>query len=54
MTLEPVEGHPETGTEVGLLGNDPAAIAQWIASYDTLPPLRMSASEEAEWPTARS
>jgi hypothetical protein len=53
LTVEPVEELRETESEGGLLGNDPAAIARWTASYDALPPLRMSASEEAEWQAAR-
>ena len=53
LTVAPLEESRETESEGDLLGNDPASIARWTASYDALPPLRMSASEEAEWRAAR-
>ena len=33
--------------------NDPAAIARWIAEFQAVPPLEMTAEEEAEWQAAR-
>lgn len=33
---------------------DPAAIARWIAEFQAIPPLQMSAEEETEWQAARS
>lgn len=33
--------------------NDPAAIARWIAEFQAVPPLEMTAAEEAEWQAAR-
>jgi hypothetical protein len=36
-----------------LLGDHRASIARRTATYDALPPLQMSASEEAEWQAAR-
>ena len=33
--------------------DDPESIARWIAEFDAIPPLEMSAAEEAEWQAAR-
>ena len=33
--------------------NDPEAIARWIAEFQSIPPLQMTAEEEAEWQAAR-
>lgn len=33
--------------------DDPESIARWIAEFDAIPPLDMTAEEEAEWQTAR-
>ena len=33
--------------------NDPAEIARWIAEFQAVPPLEMTAGEEAEWQAAR-
>ena len=33
--------------------NDPAAIARWIAEFERIPPLEMTAEEDAEWQAAR-
>ncbi len=33
--------------------NDPAAIERWIAEFQAVPPLEMTAEEEAEWQAAR-
>ena len=53
LTVEPIEVPRESEPEGGLLGNDPASIARWTASYDALPPLRMTEAAEAEWRAAR-
>ena len=49
LSIEPVEEPPADDAEGDLLGNDPASIARWIAYYEALPLLRMTAAEEAEW-----
>ena len=33
--------------------DDPESIARWIAEVDAIPPLEMTAEEEAEWQAAR-
>ena len=33
--------------------NDPAVIARWIAEFQAIPPLQMTAEEEADWQAAR-
>jgi hypothetical protein len=33
--------------------DDPESIARWIAELDAIPPLEMTAEEEAEWQAAR-
>ncbi len=33
--------------------DDPESIARWIAAFDAIPPLEMTAGEEAEWRAAR-
>ena len=33
--------------------DDPESIARWIAAVDAIPPLEMTAEEEAEWQAAR-
>ncbi|QJW94072.1 hypothetical protein [Frigoriglobus tundricola] len=33
--------------------NDPESIAAWIAAFDAIPPLQMTADEEAVWMTER-
>ncbi len=33
--------------------NDPQSIARWIAEFRSIPPLQMTAEEEAEWQAAR-
>ena len=53
LTVEPIEEPRDSESEGDLLGNDPASIAHWIASYDALPPLRMTEAEETEWRAAR-
>jgi len=35
-------------------GDDPESIARWIAAVDAIPPLEMTAKEEAEWQAARN
>jgi hypothetical protein len=34
-------------------GDDPESIARWIAAFDAIPLLEMTAEEEAEWQVAR-
>jgi hypothetical protein len=34
--------------------DDPVSIAQWIATFDAIPPLEMTPEEEAEWNAARA
>jgi hypothetical protein len=34
-------------------GDDPEAVARWIAEFDAIPPLQMTPEEEAEWQAAR-
>ncbi len=42
------------GSDVDVVGsNDPAAIARWIAEFEAIPPLQMTAEDEAEWQAAR-
>jgi hypothetical protein len=33
--------------------DDPETIARWIAEFEAIPPLEMTAEEEAEWQAAR-
>ena len=33
--------------------NDPETIARWIAEFQAIPPLQLTAAEEAEWQAAR-
>ena len=33
--------------------DDPEMIARWIAEFQAIPPLQLSAAEEAEWQAAR-
>ena len=33
--------------------NDPAVIARWIAEFERIPPLEMTAEESAAWQAAR-
>ncbi len=33
--------------------DDPESIARWLAAFDAIPPLEMTAEEEAEWRAAR-
>jgi hypothetical protein len=53
LTVEPIEDPLAADSQANLMGNDPASIARWIASFDALPPMRMTATEEAEWLAAR-
>ena len=53
LSIEAVEQPEGSATEEDLLGNEPAAIARWIAAFDALPPMRMSEAEEAAWQAAR-
>lgn len=50
-----LEVHPVTvnGSDDDVESNDPAAIARWIAEFQAVPPLEMTAEEEAEWHAAR-
>ncbi|HYV35361.1 MAG TPA: antitoxin family protein [Gemmataceae bacterium] len=34
-------------------GDDPQAIARWIAEFDSIPPLQMTQEEELQWQAAR-
>lgn len=34
--------------------DDPDAVARWLAAFDAIPPLNMSADEEAAWRSARA
>lgn len=53
LAVEPIEEPRDGETPGDMLGDDPAAIARWIAAYDALPPLRMTEDEEEEWRAAR-
>jgi len=53
LFVEPLEPRPPAEPEEDLTGDDPAAVSRWLAYFDTLPPLRMSEAEEAEWHAAR-
>jgi hypothetical protein len=53
LSVEPIDEPGTGGSEEDLLGGDPKSIARWVAFYEALPPMRMSASEEAEWQAAR-
>ena len=33
--------------------NDPKAIARWVAEFQAIPPLQMTAAEEEEWQAAQ-
>ena len=33
--------------------NDPEAVARWIAEFQAIPPLEMTAEDEAEWQAAK-
>ncbi len=33
--------------------DDPESIARWIAEFDAIPPLQMTAEEEADWQAAQ-
>jgi hypothetical protein len=53
LRIQPIEKpHPDP-TEDDLWGDDPGAVARRVAFYEALPPLKMTASEEAEWQAAR-
>lgn len=41
------------GSDDDVESNDPAAIERWIAEFQAVPPLEMTAEEEAEWQAAR-
>lgn len=41
-----------SGTDL-VESNDPEIVARWIAEFQAIPPLQMTAAEEAEWQTAR-
>jgi hypothetical protein len=44
----------EGGAQADLdLDESPEEIARWIAEFDAIPPLEMSAEEEARWQAAR-
>ncbi len=53
LSIEPIEEPRSDESEADLSGDDPAAIARRIAFFEALPPMRMSASEGAEWAAAR-
>ena len=53
LRIEPIKLPSRATPEADLSGDDPTSIARRIAFYDALPPLRMSAAEEAEWREAR-
>jgi hypothetical protein len=40
-------------TNDGEQDDDPEAKARWIAAFDAIPPIRMTAEEEAAWQAAR-
>ena len=48
VRVVPVADDPP-GTAGDEQSNDPAAIAAWLAEFDAIPPLVMSAVEEAAW-----
>ncbi len=41
------------GSNDDVESTNPAAIARWIAEFQAVPPLEMTAEEEAEWQAAR-
>jgi hypothetical protein len=53
LSIEPVQEPEGSESEGDLLGSDPATIARWTASYDALPPMRMTEAEEAAWRDAQ-
>jgi hypothetical protein len=53
LSIEPIEEPRPDESEEDLWADDPASIARRIAFYESLPPLRMTESEEAEWQAAR-
>jgi len=42
------------GTEGDPQDDDPESVARWIAEANSIPPLTMTAEEEAEWQAARA
>jgi hypothetical protein len=52
LSIAPIENLRAEETEGDLSGEDDASIARRVAYYEALPPLRMSAGEEAEWQVA--
>jgi hypothetical protein len=53
LSIEPIEVAGADGADEDLWGNDSASIDRWIAFFEAIPPMRMSAEEEAEWLAAR-
>jgi hypothetical protein len=53
LTVEPVAEPPGSEITGSMLGNDPASIENWIAAYESLPPLQMTEAEEIAWRDAR-
>ena len=53
----PMEGHPDRSDhgrhQRRVQSNAPEAIARWIAEFQAIPPLQMSAEEATEWQAAR-
>ncbi len=41
------------GSDDDVQSNAPEAIARWIAEFQAIPPLQMTAEEAAEWQAAR-
>jgi hypothetical protein len=51
----PGASQPRSADQLALADtcSDPAALTRWIAEFDDIPPLMMSATEEGEWQAAR-
>lgn len=51
LEVRPVAANGSNNDDVE--SNDPAAIERWIAEFQAIPRLEMTAEEEAEWQVAR-
>jgi hypothetical protein len=54
VTVEPISDEAETlGITEQLWPQSPEAIKKWLAWFDSIEPIEMTAEEEAEWQAAR-
>jgi predicted RNase H-like HicB family nuclease len=50
----PLGGWDPPGTGGDEQSDDPEAVSRWIEAFEAIPPLQMSAAEEAEWRATRT